>query len=181
MNRLPIERRQLIVADVRRIMEREHPAYIERRCLDWSRMLLKRLRAESGVRAVIQAGSFSWPIVPEDLDDGVSPTHFSYVWEPESTVSRQRFRDGLIPEMHIWVGLPETQEIVDLTTCFLPELVVQAGLKWRTPAPPPFLWVTQDELPERVLYKPDKLAIALALHFAKQIDGAASATIVKIS
>ena len=50
------------------------------RCLYWSLTLMGVL-LQRGYRALIQAGSMSWPIVPPGEDDG-SPTHFSYEWSP---------------------------------------------------------------------------------------------------
>jgi hypothetical protein len=50
------------------------------RCLYWSLTLMGVL-LQNGYRALIQAGSMSWPIVPPGQDDGKSPTHFSYECE----------------------------------------------------------------------------------------------------
>src|SRR4051812_33982043 len=43
-------------------------------CLYWAHYTVQVLTA-LGVRAIIQAGSASWPRLRPDQDDGVSPTH----------------------------------------------------------------------------------------------------------
>lgn len=46
------------------------------RCLYWSLTLMGVL-LQRGYRALIQAGSMSWPIVSPGQDDGKAATHFS--------------------------------------------------------------------------------------------------------
>ena len=70
---------------------------------------------------------------------------------------------GLLPEIHVWVGLPDQNELLDFATKFLPEQAAKEGLAWRTPPPPDFLWCGPSELPEGVLYKPDLDAIGFIL------------------
>jgi len=132
------------------------------RCLYWSLTLMGVL-LQNGYRALIQAGSMSWPIVPPGQDDGKSPTHFSYEWSPWREESQAALKLGLLPEIHVWVGLPDQNELLDFTTKFLPEQAAKEGLIWRTPAPPDFLWCGPSELPEGVLYKPNLNAIGFIL------------------
>ncbi len=133
------------------------------RCFYWS-LTLMGLLLQKGYRALIQAGSLSWPIVPAGQDDGHSPTHFSYEWSPWREESQAALRLGLLPEIHVWVGLPDQNELLDFTTKFLPEQAAKEGLAWHTPPPPDFLWCRPDELPEGVIYKPDLDAIGFVLH-----------------
>lgn len=73
-----------------------------------------------GHRAIIQAGSMSWPILPVHLDDGEQSTHFTYEWSPWREESQAALRLGLLPEIHIWIGLPDFNELVDFSTKWLP-------------------------------------------------------------
>jgi hypothetical protein len=70
---------------------------------------------------------------------------------------------GLLPEIHVWVGLPDQNELLDFATKFLPEQAANEGLAWRTSHPPNFLWCGPSELPEGVLYKPVLDAIGFIL------------------
>ena len=98
-------------------------------------------------RTLIQAGSAGWPRIPPHLDDGVSPTHFAYEGDPDSglarlaadgifrLVEREDGRTALsLPEMHVWLGCPDTGELLDFTTGLWPQ-ACQAilGLPWLAP------------------------------------------------
>jgi hypothetical protein len=132
------------------------------RCFYWALTLMGVL-LQSGYRALIQAGSMSWPIVLPGQDDSKAPTHFSYEWSPWREESQVALKLGLLPEIHVWVGLPDQNELLDFATKFLPEQAAKEGLAWRTPYPPDFLWCGPSELPEGVLYKPDLNAIGFIL------------------
>ena len=131
-------------------------------CLYWSLTLMGVL-LERGYRALIQAGSLSWPIVPPGEDDGNSPTHFAYEWSPWREESQAALKLGMLPEIHIWVGLPDQNELLDFSTKFLPKQAAIEGLLWRTSNPPDFLWCGPSELPDSVIYKPDMAAIGFIL------------------
>jgi len=73
-----------------------------------------------GVRAVLQAGSASWLFKAAERDDGVGPTHYSYVFEANSRMTALRLGQGMLPELHCWAAIPQTGEIIDLTTRHLP-------------------------------------------------------------
>ena len=62
-------------------------------CLYWT-MTGMGILLSLGYRALIQAGSMSWPIIPPHLDDGKQPTHFTYEWSPNK-----------LPKM-VWHGEP---------------------------------------------------------------------------
>jgi hypothetical protein len=131
-------------------------------CLYWAHYTVEVLTA-LGIRAIIQAGSASWPRVRPDRDDGVSPTHHSYVWEPDSAVTKARVAAGEMPELHVWAAIPARGEIIDMTTRYWPKQcrLIQ-GLDWPGDQPPSYFWGAAGELPEGVLYAPDMQAIALA-------------------
>ena len=121
-----------------------------------------------GIEALPQAGDMSWPIVWPKDDNGRGPTHFSYVWEPRSLISITAMRMGKLPEVHAWLGIPKTREIVDLSTRFLVEQCTDtAGLEWKTDPPPDYLWA--DQLPDGVYYRPVKDATMMVAGMIKEI------------
>ena len=100
---------------------------------------------------LLQAGSASFLAVPDHLDDGVSPTHYSYVYEGWTT------NEDVLPEIHCWVAIKAGDNffIVDSTTVHLPTLSESIGMTWRTPPPPPCLWTNVKALPKGWLYEPN--------------------------
>jgi hypothetical protein len=143
-------------------------------CLDWAWHGYRILKLwPSAPRTILQAGSARWPRVPPELDDGVSPTHFSYEWDAESEEARLirsgiarmvRRADGRtgfsLPEMHVWLACPDTQEIVDFTTGLWPAACkATLGQEWLASPPPDYLWAFVSPLPEGVSYRPDRAAI----------------------
>jgi hypothetical protein len=116
-------------------------------CLYWTAAICAAA-AKRGIRLIPQAGSASWRRLPHELDDGKpeTATHFSYVYE-EGTDPRPYLARGILPECHCWAADPKRNEIVDLTTRFLPTVCDKlTGLAWLTPAPPSFVWGNPLEL-----------------------------------
>jgi hypothetical protein len=151
-------------AVVKRIRERMMGWYkgpnIQAACLYWAAMAVTEL-TKRGVRTILQAGTSMWPCVAED--DGVSPTHFSYCWDPRSAETHARLNEGLLPEMHVWAAIPSRGEIIDLTTRYLiAQARDRAGLTWCGPVPPDYLWANATELPDGVVYRPDRAATFIA-------------------
>jgi hypothetical protein len=107
-------------------------------------------------RAVIQAGSLQWPRVRHEEDDGRIDTHFAYMWSPGAHDSAVSVALGNLPEMHVWVGLLDSQEIVDFTTRHLRAAAAARGLLWTAADPPPYLWCPANDLPDWVVYRPDR-------------------------
>ncbi len=97
-----------------------------------------------GYHATIQAGSLQWPRIKPEDDDGVMNTHFAYMWTPMWTPgayeSALSVLMGNLPEMHCWVGIIDTQEIVDFTTRHLKTAAANLDLAWTAADPPEFLW-----------------------------------------
>ena len=158
-----------IFALTRRRMDREYEGDMEAACLYWAMTGVQEIQ-RAGHDAILQAGTLSWPRVNPWEDDGKLATHFSYVWEPDSPMTAARFAVGDLPEMHVWIALPERNEFVDFTTSFLPQMCMRmTGMEWTAPHPPLFLWAKVDQLPEGVVYAPDMKAIALALECVKVV------------
>jgi len=103
-------------------------------CLFWAAATNHIFRLHN-IRSEIAAGSMNWPIVPKHLDDGVRPTHFSYEFEPDGRSMILSSYLGCLPEMHIWVQLTDTHEIVDLSLRSLRENYMQ--LTGNNPHHPP--------------------------------------------
>ena len=72
-----------------------------------------------GVRSFVQGGSCGWPRIPNAAPDDEAAC-MAYAWEPDSPTTRKSLERGLLPEIHAWVGIPETMEIVDVTTAYWP-------------------------------------------------------------
>lgn len=144
------------------------------RCLDLAWHGYRILKAWPGApRTIIQAGSAQWPRVPPHLDDGVSPTHFAYEWDPDSQFA-QLLRLGVfplvqaadghvaasLPEIHVWLACPDTQEIIDFTSGVWPAACeATLGLPWLADLPPDYLWTFGTKLPPNVNYRASRDAI----------------------
>lgn len=138
-------------------------------CFYYSAFGIEALR-EAGLRAVLQAGTASWPRIRPDQDDGVVMTHFSYLWSPNEIQSRLAVAQGAMPEMHVWIALPDTGELVDFTTAFWPtQAKLLTGMDWPGDQPPTYFW--GKELPKGVQYKPVRDAVTFALWAAAKTFG----------
>jgi hypothetical protein len=124
---------------------------------------------QAGYKAVIQAGSFSWPRMLREHDDGIVDTHFSYEWSPHDPASALSVAFGNLPEIHVWVGLVEEQEIVDFTTRHIKAAAVAMNLPWTNSAPPRYLWTPTQQLPDWVSYRPDPQATIYACTLLKRL------------
>jgi hypothetical protein len=122
-----------------------------------------------GVSAVIQAGSLQWPRVRHDEDDGRIDTHFAYMWTPGAADSALSVALGNLPEMHVWVGIVDRQEIVDFTTRHLRAAAEARGMAWSAPDPPRYLWCPAAEPPDWVVYRPDRDASIYACTILKRL------------
>jgi len=156
--------REKMVKDIRELAEKlwhDQMSVIKGgKCVFYSAATMMHFKC-LGIQCYLQAGSMSWPCIKMEEDDGVSPTHFSFEWEGYTQANVMRMVSGALPEMHVWVGIPETNEIVDLSVGTLPEQAKEiAKIEWKGPRPPNFLWT--NVLPENVRYVPEKGATTLA-------------------
>lgn len=143
-------------------------------CLYWSATAIA-VAAKLGIRLIMQAGTANFRRLPPHLDDGAPTTltHFSYEWSGaapplDHPAVQLALKTGkrVLPEMHVWAADPARQEIVDLTTRFLPEMCERtAGLEWLEDAPPRFLW-QGNPLPPGWSYTPNREATFLAMRHA---------------
>lgn len=137
---------------------------LHRSCM-WYAFETIRILDSYSIRAVLQAGSASWKVVPDENDDGIKPTHYSYVCE--SLTSRDimvMMTEGVLPELHVWAAIPSTNEVIDLTTRFLPRLCKESGIELELKYPA-YLWEDVKRLSETgVYYEPNRNATLLLMH-----------------
>lgn len=120
-----------------------------------------------GYNAFLQAGSAQFRMVAPERDDGISATHLGYMFDLANAIPV--LQRGMMPEMHVWVGL-EPRTLIDLTTAYQP---VQARRllgrsDWTAPLPPPFVW---GEPPPTTRYRPSRHAVRIAVVLAADIFG----------
>src|SRR5271169_3782454 len=109
-------------------------------CIYWNQCAMRELYLR-GHKPVLQAGDMLWRIVPTAQDDGTVATHFGYEWTPQDPFSQQAMTAGLLPEVHIWCGLLDTQDLVDFSTGTLPQVAKeQHGYDWHTDKPPEYVF-----------------------------------------
>ena len=121
-----------------------------------------------GLQAVIQAGSLQWPRVRHEDDDGQMNTHFAYMWTPHDPMSAMSVALGNLPEMHVWVGIVDRQELVDFTTRHLKRAAAPLG-PWTATDPPSYLWCPANQTPDWVVYRPDRDASLYACTILKRL------------
>jgi len=136
---------------------KEHTGGLPAAYLCFSTAFFTMLRLhKKGIKSSIQGGSRQWPIIPREEDDGKCNTHLSLMWSPTDPRTIRSLSAGRAPEVHCWVGIPESGELIDLTTCHLKENAADAGIDWRVADPPDYLWVDGfSDLPEDVVYLAD--------------------------
>lgn len=175
-NRIFQKTKQLVLAEISRHgRDTSDPRVLLGQCLEWAWQGYNVIKAWPGApRTIIQAGSAQWPRVPAHLDDGVSPTHFAYEFnedDPMVALALQglvpvmrRPGDGhvafALPEIHVWLGVPESGEIIDFTTGLWADTCeATIGLPWLAAKPPEFFWCIGSRRPSGVNYGPSRMAI----------------------
>ena len=157
--------RNTIVEDIRLMMAREYRGEdMTAGCLYWAKATCLRL-TEVKQRAILQAGSAAWLRVPTELDDGVIETHYGYWWEDGCERNVQQLAKGELPEMHVWVALPDKNQIIDLTTGFQVDRCRETiGQDWPADHPPDWLWMNVEKVQSiNAMYKPCPAATRLAI------------------
>lgn len=137
-------------------------------CLVWALSAYRAL-LENKERPIIQAGTCLWPRIREDQDDGETSTHFGYEWHYDAQ-TRYLISEGRLPEMHVWIAILNTNEIVDLSTGYFTTRCQEIiGMNWPGDRPPRYLWCEADKIPDRVIYKPYFSATKVAVEFAEKL------------
>jgi hypothetical protein len=127
-------------------------------CFYWALAFYEAAR-QRGVDVLIQAGSAQFQFRADT--DGVSDTHFSYMFDP--TESAVRLSRGLWPEIHVWNAIRATGEIVDLSTRFQAQQAKElCGFEWEKEfALPSYYWGKPSD--DRIIYRADAKAIMFVL------------------
>lgn len=140
---------------VEKKMREECPDQMYCSCVMWTAIgywLLKK----AGLKPCIQAGTALWPRVPAPFPDDEQFTHFGYQWEPDSMLSQISTSRGNLPETHVWLGLPDEQQIVDFSTGrWVESCKIILRQDWPGPKPPPYFWGVPADLPRHVRYEPN--------------------------
>ena len=96
-------------------------------------------------------------------------SHFTFQWngDPNAELRRTAALTGAdqvaLPEMHCWIYLPETREVVDFSTGYIPTLAKAMGFEWKVTPPPPYIWARPESLFPRAIYQPNRDATKLAV------------------
>jgi hypothetical protein len=115
-----------------------------------------------------KAGSASWRFLPPHLDDGIQATHFTNQWSPTEPQSRERIRAGQLPEIHCWLAIPSTREIVDFSTGYIHHAARASGLEWKADPLPPYIWCREGDPHPGTVYMPCLEAIEFVLNFLRE-------------
>jgi hypothetical protein len=132
-------------------------------CLYWAAAFQEAAR-QNNIDALIQAGSAQFQFRADS--DGVSDTHFSYMFDP--TEAAMRLGRGLWPEIHVWNAIRATGELVDLSTGYQAEQAKNlCGFVWEKEfALPSYYWDKPSD--QRIIYRADMKATILCLAMLKQ-------------
>lgn len=144
-------------------MQRKYRGVLpEQACPWWAKAACEGIGEVLGLRAVPQAGTAHWRIVPPESDDGVQPTHFEYRWGWPSDSCKLDVAGafGQMAELHAWAAIPEHELIVDLSLPMQPANCEKlTGLRWETEQPEP-LWAAVETMPDGYSYEPCPYACA---------------------
>ena len=156
----PPELRAAVAAEARQLLRRWETAH-PGNCL-WSGAAAVTTCRVYGLRAVLQAGTAFWQ---RTASMDFTTNAFGYQWWGlQHPQTRERLREGLLPEMHVWAALPSCGELVDVAAGDFPAQCQRLiGQPWELPSPPDVLWASAKTMPREADYRPDLEAIAAAL------------------
>ena len=145
-------------------------------CLYYACALQLLAAKQHGIRLMMQAGSAQWPMtLPED-DDGISATHYGYIWEGlQHPAVQAQIRKKELPELHVWLAHRKPDTIIDPTTSTWKKRAEADGFVWTGPKPPRYLWLSmneffdlmQEKYPLGIVYQPDLEATKLSNYYAE--------------
>jgi len=160
--------KQAIFEEARELMREWYPNLYDKpgACLYWNQVAMRTLMIH-GFKPLLQAGTMLWKI-NDDLDPEACNA-FGYQWSPEEPLSQAQLSAGLLPELHIWAGLKETNELIDFSTAYFRQIAEEEHrFKWTSPDPPKFIW---GKPPEHALYCPTASATMFAWRFILEKQG----------
>lgn len=134
-------------------------------CIYWMQTGMVELH-RSGINCMPAAGTAHFEMQPDDVKN---VTHLTFEWggDPNAELRRTAVLTGdnqvALPEMHCWIWLPDTKEVVDFSTGHIPTLAKTFGFEWKTKPPPPYIWARPESLFPRAIYQPSRDATKLAI------------------
>lgn len=134
-----------------------------RACLPWM-VHGAIVLGQFGIRSIPQAGSAWFRFLPAHLDDGVCDTHHAFEWSPRTPQSMQQIARGQLPEIHCWLALPDSREIIDFSTGYIHH---GCPHPWQADPLPRYVWLPEGEGHPGCLYKPEMEAIKFLINFMK--------------
>lgn len=147
----------------------EHGTNLGQRCLYWMHCGVVEL-AQAGLRPAPCCGSFHFRIADSttaNLQDGF--THLSYQWNGPNNQDRRMAECSAtatpLPEMHCWIWLPQTQEVVDFSTGELADACRSLRLPWGRKDTVDFVWGNPADLARNMdaIYIPNRDATDYAV------------------
>lgn len=121
-------------------------------------------------KVIPQGGTASWRRVRDEDDDGVLPTHFTYLFDFDDPLTTMSLLLRQLPEMHCWMAVPSTGDIIDLSVKHQTRACYEnTQMVWQAYPLPEYLWLNVND-PEQddFVYRGQREATAIA------IDAAAS-------
>lgn len=129
----------------------------------------------SGIRCIPACGTARFQM-RKYVEGEDKPTHLSFEWNTPSggeygeakaaPISRTA---TALPEMHCFIFLPDTQEIVDFSTRSIPRFAERIGFKFEPEfVPPTYYWEHPAVLHPVAMYIPNVDATKLAIKILKQ-------------
>lgn len=169
--------KQLIYEETKQRFEQLHgpDLAVQGACLYWARCGLMTL-IEHGLTPCLQAGSLMTRAIPPEQDDGIRDLYFGFKWDPDSAPSRIQRLKGLLPEIHIWLGLVREQQLIDFSVGRLADHARAHGHEWLMPDPPLFIWCSPKEIPDGFHYESNRDATLLAMEFLLKANRLEEAT-----
>lgn len=135
-----------------------------RACLNWMVHGAIALGA-FGIRSIAQAGTAHFRFLPAHLDDGVCDTHHGFEWSPYTPQSMAKIAEGQLPEIHCWLAIPETREIVDFSTGYIHH---GCPHPWQADPLSRYLWRREGDSHPGCVYRPHPEAILFLLNFMRK-------------
>lgn len=118
---------------------------------------------QAGIQCVPAAGTAQWQIAP---DTGSNHTYFAFEWGGSKEGARHATISAgktPLPEMHCWIWLPQTQEVVDFSAGYIPTIAKALGFTFELPPPPSYIWARPKSLFPRSVYWPNRDATQYAI------------------
>jgi hypothetical protein len=157
------QQKEALVRDTHEVVSAVWPGGGSGVCAYAAMTLRELARRRHGLNLAIQAGDCLWRRMSPAQDDGVSATHFGYQWDPMSPASMRAMIEGRMPEMHVWLGDTERQEVIDPTAGLFPEQCEKLiGEGWLDRKPPAYIWAPAKKIPDRAIYRPIRDATLVA-------------------